>query len=126
MVRRIRLIRKIGNFDSVDTGTQICLGQLVLVYGENGRGKTTLAAVFRSLASGEATPILERQRLSTDEECHVVLDCDGEPPTAVFQDGQWNRKLHELAVFDDAFVDQNVHSGLSVESKHRKNLSTLR
>ena len=122
MIRRIRLIQKIGNFDSVDTATQIDLGQLVLVYGENGRGKTTLAAVFRSLASGESTPILERQRLTTDEQPHVVLDCDGEPPTAVFQGGQWNRKLPQLAVFDDVFIHENVHSGLSVDSRHRKNL----
>ena len=33
----------------------------MLIYGENGRGKTTLAAVFRSLATGDPLPIIERQ-----------------------------------------------------------------
>ncbi|MDE2903073.1 MAG: AAA family ATPase [Chloroflexota bacterium] len=122
MIRRIRLIRSIGNLESVDTCRQIDLGQLVLFYGENGRGKTTLAAVFRSLATGEPNPIQERRSLTSDQQPKVVLDCDGDPPKAVFHGGQWNRKLPQLRVFDDTFVDENVHSGLFVESRHRKNL----
>ena len=122
MIRRIRLVQGIGNFDSVDTGKQIDLKRLVLVYAENGRGKTTLAAVLRSLASGESTLIQKRRSLTSDQQPKVVLACDGKPPTAVFQGGQWNRKLPQLTVFDDVFVHENVHSGLSLEPRHRKNL----
>ena len=122
MIRRIQLVQGIGNFDSVDTGKQIDLRQLVLVYAENGRGKTTLTAVLRSLASGDSTPIQARRSLTSDQPPKVVLACDGEPPTAVFQGGQWNRKLPHLTVFDDVFVHDNVHSGLLLESRHRKNL----
>ncbi|HDL49546.1 MAG TPA: hypothetical protein ENH33_06275, partial [Actinobacteria bacterium] len=56
---------------------------------------------------------------------HVVLDCDGGLPEVMFRDGAWNRTLSNLVIFDDLFVDQNVHSGLTVEAGHRKNLHEL-
>lgn len=52
MITKLQLLRNIGQFDSVTTGAQIPFVQLVLVYAENGRGKTTLAATIRSLATG--------------------------------------------------------------------------
>lgn len=125
MIRRICLLRNIGQFDSVDAAANIPLGRLVLVYSENGRGKTTLAAILRSLASGDPLPITERRRLAAVHPPHVVLDCDGGPHDAMFQDGAWNRTLPHLALFDDVFVDANIHSGLAVDARHRQNLHEL-
>ncbi|MBI4237644.1 MAG: AAA family ATPase [Deltaproteobacteria bacterium] len=125
MIRRIRLLRNIGQFDSVGAAATITLGRLVLVYAENGRGKTTLAAVLRSLASGDPLPITERHRLAAAHPPHVVLDCEGGPPDAMFQDGAWNRTLPHLSLFDDVFVDANIHSGLAVDARHRQNLHEL-
>ena len=126
MIRSIRLLQNIGQFDSVNAGAEINLRRLVLIYAENGRGKTTLAAVFRSLATGDPLPITERQRLGVQHSPHVVLDCDGgPPPLAMFQNGAWNRCLSEIAVFDDVFIDENVHSGLVVNAQNRQNLHEL-
>jgi len=125
MIRRIRLLRNIGQFDSVDSAATIALGRLVLVYAENGRGKTTLAAILRSLGSGDPIPITERRRLAAAHPPHAVLDCEGGPPDAMFQDGSWNRILPHLALFDDVFVDANIHSGLAVDARHRQNLHEL-
>jgi wobble nucleotide-excising tRNase len=122
VIRRIRLLRNIGQFGSVDAAATITLGRLVLIYAENGRGKTTLAAVLRSLATGDAIPIIERRRLGAAHPPHVVIECEGESPQVVFQNGAWNRTLPHLVIFDDVFVDANVHSGLSVEPHHRQNL----
>jgi len=63
MITRIQLIRNVGQFDSVAPAPNLQLAPLTLVYAENGRGKTTLAAILRSLGSGEALPITERRRL---------------------------------------------------------------
>jgi wobble nucleotide-excising tRNase len=125
MIHRVRLLRNIGQFDSVDAAAQIALDRLVLIYAENGRGKTTLAAVLRSLASGDPIPITERRRLAAANPPHVVLDCEGGPPYAMFQDGAWNRTLPRLVLFDDVFVDANIHSGLAVDARHRQNLHEL-
>ncbi len=52
MINRIQLLRNIGQFDSVNTAANIPLNRLTLIYAENGRGKTTLSAIFRSLSVG--------------------------------------------------------------------------
>src|SRR5436190_19093988 len=111
MINRLQLFRNVGLFDSVDAGANIPLGRLTLVYSENGRGKTTLAAVLRSLATGDPMPIAERRRLAAQHPPHVVLECSGGPPPAVFENNAWNRTLTEVVVFDDVFTDENVHSG---------------
>lgn len=125
MIRRLQLLRNVGQFDNVAAGATIPLARLSLIYAENGRGKTTLSAVFRSLGSGDPIPITERHRLAATQAPHVVLDCAGGPPPATFQNGAWSRTLPEMVIFDDVFVDQNVCSGLAVDPAHRQNLHEL-
>ncbi len=124
MITALRLLRNIGQFDSAGAPA-IPLNRLTVAYAENGRGKTTLSAILRSLASGDPIPIVERHRLNAAHAPHVVLDCVGGPPSAIFENGAWNRTVPNLAVFDDVFVDANVYSGLVVESDHRQNLHEL-
>jgi wobble nucleotide-excising tRNase len=125
MIKRLQLLRNVGLFDSVDEGANIALAPLTLIYAENGRGKSTLAAVLRSLATGDPIPIGERRRLSAAHPPHVVLDCDGGAAPAMFQNNAWNRTVPNMAVFDDVFVDQNVYSGLAVGAEHRQKLHEL-
>jgi wobble nucleotide-excising tRNase len=121
VINKIKLLRNIGQFESADGAKNIDLGRLTLVYSENGRGKTTLAAILRSLATGDPVPIAERRRLRAQNPPHVVLDCGG-PPPVVFEAGSWNRVLPDIVIFDDVFIDQNVHSGLSVSPNQRQKL----
>ncbi|MCX6844437.1 MAG: hypothetical protein NTX53_19415, partial [candidate division WOR-3 bacterium] len=125
MINRFQLLRNIGQFDSVNAGENLPFARLTLIYSENGRGKTTLAAVLRSLATGDPIPITERHRLAAQHPPHVVLDCGGGPPAAMFENNAWNRTLSDVVVFDDVFVDENVYSGLSVQAHHRQNLHEL-
>jgi wobble nucleotide-excising tRNase len=125
MINHIQLIRNVGRFDSVNEAANIALGRLTLIYAENGRGKTTLAAILRSLATGDAIPIVERRRLAAQHPPHVVIGCAGGPHAAMFQNGTWNRILGNMVVFDDVFIDQNVYSGLVVGVDHRQNLHEL-
>ena len=125
MINRIQLIRNVGHFESVATAANIDLGRLTLIYAENGRGKTTLAAILRSLATGDAIPIVERRRLAAQHPPHVIVECTGDPQAAMFQNGAWGRTLPNMVVFDDEFVDQNLYSGLVVAADHRKNLHEL-
>jgi len=125
MIHRIQLIRNVGLFDSVTAAATIPLSRLTLIYAENGRGKTTLAAILRSLATGDPMPIAERKRLAAAHPPHVILDCAGGPPAAIFQNGTWSRQLSNIVLFDDLFVDENVCSGLAVNPQHRQNLHEL-
>ncbi|MDA8052358.1 MAG: hypothetical protein M0002_20540 [Rhodospirillales bacterium] len=124
MLDRIRLLRNIGQFDSVSLCANIALPRLTLVYAENGRGKTTLSAILRSLGTGDPIPIAERRRLGASNPPHVVVQpISGGAIT--FDSGAWTQALPNVAVFDDVFVDENVYSGLSVDAEHRQNLHEL-
>ena len=125
MIRHIKLIRNIGAFDSESGGTSMDLRRLSLVYAENGRGKSTLSAILRSLRTGNPLPIVERRRLGSDQEPHVVLGCDGSQSNVMFQAGEWNTILPDVNIYDDIFVDDNVYSGLDVDSRHRQGLHDL-
>ncbi len=120
---RITLLRNIGQFDSVSAGAQIPLTRLLLIHAENGRGKTTLAAIFRSLGTGEVALINERHRLGATQPPHIVLTFSGAP--IIFQNGGWASILPRLAIFDDAFVAANVCSGIEIEAAHGQNLHEL-
>ncbi|WP_231486652.1 AAA family ATPase [Paracoccus pantotrophus] len=54
MIDRIQLLRNVGQFDNVSP--QQPFTPLTLIYGENGRGKTTVAEILRSLATND--PVL--------------------------------------------------------------------
>ena len=125
MIRKIKLLRNIGTFDSDNAAATVDFKRLVLVYGENGRGKTTLTAALRSLSTGNPLPVAERQRLGSQHTPHIILECEGTHPNVIFENGGWNRTLPNLKVFDDVFVDENVYSGLDVDSQHRQNLHEL-
>ncbi len=125
MINRIQLLRNVGQFDSVSEAANINLARLTLIYAENGRGKTTLAAILRSLGTNEPIHIAERRRLGAAHPPHVVLDCIGGPDAAKFENNAWTRTVPNVTVFDDQFVDQNVYSGLAVGSEQRQNLHEL-
>lgn len=123
-VDRIQLLRNIGQFDNVSSGAQLACGKLTLIYAENGRGKTTLATILRSLSTGDANLVNERQRLGTQHPPHIVISRINSA-AHMFQNGVWDNPLPHIAVFDDVFVAQNVCSGIEIETAHRQNLHEL-
>lgn len=122
-IERFQLLRNVGQFDSVNAGAQIGLTPLALVYAENGRGKTTLAAILRSLSNDDPTLIEDRHRLGAAHRPHIVMTVGG--AQFVYQNGAWGQPLPRIAVFDDAFVAANVCSGIEIDTSHRQNLHEL-
>jgi wobble nucleotide-excising tRNase len=123
MIERIKLLRNVGQFDSVNPGPQAAFSKLALIYAENGRGKTTLANILRSLGTSNSVLINERHRLGAQHTPHIVINANGQSHT--FQNGAWSSPLSEIAVFDDNFVAQNVCSGIEIETGHKQNLHEL-
>ena len=123
-MRSFNLLRNIGKFDNVAVGAQLPFKRLTVIYAENARGKTTLAAILRSLASGKPELVTERARLGATHPPHIVVDT-GDGALAVFQNGAWNHAAAEIVVFDDTFVAENVCSGIEVGTIQRQNLHEL-
>ncbi len=121
MLDKFSLIRNVGKFDSVNAGANLHLNKLALIYAENGRGKTTLATILRSLGDNEPLPIVERTRLGGQGEPHIVI-ANNHGDTAMFQHGAWDDSDVNILVFDDSFVADNIYSGIDVDTEHRQKL----
>ena len=124
MIEHFQLLRNVGQFDSVTAGAQLPVSKVTLLYAENSRGKTTLAAILRSLGTGDATPVTERKRLSATHPPHIVIALTGST-SCVFQNGGWSAPFPQISVFDDSFVAENVCSGIEIGTEHRQHLHEL-
>ena len=65
MIERLIRVENVGVFTEARAGGDPTrFDPLTLVYAENGRGKTTLSAILRSLVTGDPAYVTERARIS--------------------------------------------------------------
>ncbi|MHA1588770.1 MAG: AAA family ATPase, partial [Candidatus Thorarchaeota archaeon] len=120
MIEKIVKIKSIGRFRDYSANGDVSLRKLSLVYAENGRGKTTLCAILRSLQTGRHEFISERKSLAATEPASVHLRIDG--ASCRFINDAWTATHSDIVIFDPVFVNSNVCSGDYVDHEHKKNL----
>jgi len=120
MLERIHRIRGIGLLHDAD-GRAHGLQKASFIYADNGRGKSTLASLFRSCSTNNPELLVNRRTIDGDNDQEAILQfSNGQRST--FQNGRWDFERPELLVFDADFVEQNVYAGGQVTADHRKNL----
>nr|WP_242485203.1 AAA family ATPase [Pseudomonas sp. TH39(2020)] len=119
-MERIEWIRGIGLLHDVD-GRALKFSNTQLIYADNGRGKSTFASVLRSVATGDASALLERKTIDGTIAPDASLTF-GSGHKVIFTKGKWSEQRPELLVFDAEFIEKNVHSGGVVTPGQRKNL----
>ena len=120
MLEKIVHIKSIGRFRNYSANGDVTFRKLTLVYGENGRGKTTLCAILRSLQTGQNEFISERKTLADTASSEVHLRLGGD--SYRFTNGAWTNTHPDVLIFDPVFINENVYSGDYVEHEHKKNL----
>lgn len=121
MLRKLISIKSVGRFLAYSAAGDVELKRYNLVFAENGRGKTTLCAIFRSLQTGDATLVKGRRTLGVAAAPEIkILRADGQ--TAVFAHGAWNGTVPEFTIFDSTFIAENVYSGDVVDLDQRRRL----
>ena len=120
MIEKFIRIANVGRFHNYKAAGDVSLQKLNLFFGENGRGKTTLCAVLRSLQSGKSEFIAERKTLGVTDQSFVELRLGGK--TFTLNNGVWSGTHSEIAIFDSVFVHQNVYAGDHVDHEHKKSL----
>ncbi len=120
MLQKVILIRNIGRFRHVAFRGDATFRRYTLVCAENGRGKTTLCAVLRSLLNNSPSHILGRKTLGNIDAPEVQLLLSNGNKT--FRNGAWNDSYPHIAIFDSTFVTENVCAGDVVDTEHRRNL----
>lgn len=120
MLERISQVQGIGLLHDAH-GTSHKLRKATLIYGDNGRGKSTLATILRSLSIDDASLITARKTLDGTLQPKVILQFGSGHPVN-FDSGAWSEQRPEVLVFDANFIERNVHSGGAVSTNQRKNL----
>lgn len=121
MLKRIANINGIGLFYAPDGVSSPDFEAVTLLYGENARGKSTLAGMLSSAAENDPSPILSRETIDQNISPEVCLEFQG-GNSATYRDGGWSGDTTNLRVFDSEFIDRNVHSGSVIDVAHRRNL----
>ena len=120
MLERITEINGIGLLHEVNA-SPFKWQRATIIYADNGRGKSTLATIMRSLSTNEPSLLLERKTIDGTLAPKVTLQfSNGHKVT--FDGTNWSKSRPEFLVFDADFVEKNVHSGGVVNTGHRKSL----
>ncbi len=120
MIKKIVSIKGVGRFKNCSATGDVELRRAALVYAPNGRGKTTLCDVFRSLKTGVPDTVVGRSTLGAPTPPTVELLFDS--GMIRFTDGAWSATLPDIEIFDARFIYDNVYAGECVEHEQRRNL----
>lgn len=92
MFRKLISIKGVGRFLGYSASGDVDLRRYTLVFAENGRGKTTLCAIFRSLRTGNPALVKGRATLGVLHPPDIrILLADGSIVT--FNNGAWTGTL---------------------------------
>jgi len=117
-LKKITEIKNVGRFRSA----RISGGNydpFTLVYGGNGRGKTTLGAILRSLQLNDPKLVARRRTFGATSASTIGLLLDSGPVR--FSNGSWSESCPDIHIFDQQFVSENVHGGDQIDVEHRRN-----
>lgn len=120
MIKKILEIKNVGRFVNYSCKGNVEFCKLTLVFGENGRGKTMLSAILRSLETGDPAYLLERKTVKSTAPVEVLVRVDNANHT--FNNGKWDAAVSGIHVFDTTFINENVYSGFYVDLEHKRNL----
>lgn len=120
MIKKIINIKNTGKFRSFVAKSDVLFNRMNIVYSENGRGKTTLSTVFRSLNEQNPELVIGRKTLGGIGEQSLEILSDSNKHQ--FKNNTWLSKPEfEIEIFDSLFVSQNVYSKI-IEHDHKKQL----
>ncbi|MEY0826279.1 AAA family ATPase [Providencia rettgeri] len=118
MLERIQKITSVGLFHDTKAD-KLKFKKISMIYGDNGRGKSTLSSILRSYTSKRPDILINRKTLnSTLEQSVDLLFSNGN--ISKFSQGNWGKTFSDIHVFDLEFIDRNVYSGGQITPGQRK------
>ena len=121
MINKIVKLKNIGLFFHGCPNGAVDLNQTTVIYAENARGKSTLAAVLQACHTSDATRLTSRRTIDVDDEPEVELLLENNS-LRKYENGAWSGTSPDIAVFDSEFVERNVYSGFAVRPDQRQAL----
>ena len=125
MISKIHKICGVGRFKDFKPTQAVELSELSIIFAENGRGKSTLAAILRSISNGNLDELGRRTTIGADSKSIVMCRDDGSKIAYSTPGTRWSQTIDDLLVFDETFVHENVSIGPLVDIDQRRNLNTV-
>lgn len=120
MIKKIVRVDNVGKLQKLYAAGDVELKPVSLIFGSNGRGKSTLCDVLRSLQTGNTAILRGRKTLSVGQEPSAEIRL--EAASASLGPQGWSQIFPDIEIFDSAFVHSNVYSGDYVTHDHKKRL----
>lgn len=120
MLTKIISIKGVGLLRDASGGGSIPLKQLTLLYGDNGRGKSTLASLLKSCATKNPDLIEDRVTIDASIKPEALLLLDRKQ--VKYSNETWTGPTPQILIYDGDFVNENVHTGSEVTPAQRANL----
>ncbi len=124
MIHKIEKIVSVGKFREFNASGDIAFKKLTLIYSDNGLGKTTLAAIIRSLVENNVAIIQKRITTNTllDQSAQIVQRVDAVETFHTYRSTGWSNPFENIDIFDSHFVNDNIYSGFNFDAGHGQNL----
>ena len=103
MLKKLVTIKNVGRFKGFNASGDVELKRHSLLFAENGRGKTTICTILRSLQSGVGAHVIGRTTLGSIDTPEIRILSDDS--TLIFSNGTWNQHAarHRPLRFDIRF-----------------------
>jgi wobble nucleotide-excising tRNase len=132
MLKSFKVIRGVGAFKNFENPkSKVEFAKNTIIYALNGYGKTTIAAILKSLGSRDSTKILERKSLQNANDAvieqEIVLSYVNSTASSIYKNGWKHNGIAyppEILVFDQQFVYDNLFVQ-RVESGHKQSIHTI-
>lgn len=121
MIRSILKLQNVGLLQDATQNGAVTISRVCGIYADNGRGKSTFAAVLRACGLMDSGRINARRTIDSANapEIKFLLPSGAH---VEFINNVWTGASPRVVVFDSEFVDENVYSGFEIRPEQRQSL----
>ncbi len=123
MIKKILLIKNVGRFQNFcGRNDKLSLSKNTFIYGKNTHGKSTLAAICRSLALEKSDLVIGRRSFGSSGEQNVIIKTENEE--VKFRNGRWDKKL-DIQIFDNKYISENIYTDDYIDEKKQQKIASI-
>lgn len=113
MIKKLEIVN-VGRFKSAKTdGDSQYFKQNTYIYGKNTFGKSTLAAIFRSVKENCPDIVIGRKTIGAQNQLIKIIP-ESQTPVGEYRyttsENVWSNNYKDLIIFDNHFVRENVYT----------------
>ncbi|HYC02455.1 MAG TPA: AAA family ATPase [Azospirillaceae bacterium] len=119
MLQKVDLVKDVGRFSTLKHKAPQ-FSKLTLIFARNAFGKSTICSILNSLSTNNPTLIEARRKLGSATS-QVVIN-HAALGSLSYDARKWNKQVQSIFVFDQDYVENNVHVGGSVTRSNKRKL----